>query len=91
MWNSPEKKVPSHQIKLEALRTLSYAVYYCMEFEPRTKEVYEALDTLRTYAQKTWCFTVFQEGLERGDPETLKKALKIIVREMVVDYSLEEF
>lgn len=70
--------IPESSTKTEHLRILWKAVQDAEEFDPRTSEVYAALDYLQAKSLHTWGFTVFKEGLEKNTPGALRQGLKLI-------------
>lgn len=61
---------------------LQKAVHDAAEFDPRTNEVYVALDYLQAKSLHRWGFTVFREGLERNTPGALAQGLGLILKHL---------
>lgn len=70
--------IPESSIEQEHLRILRKAVLDAGEFDPRTGEVYAALDYLQAKSLHRWGFTVFKEGLEKNTPGALRHGLRLI-------------
>lgn len=82
MWNCPDKPVPETDIRQEHLRVLQKAVLDAAEFDPRTSEVYAALDYLQGRSLRRWGFIVFREGLEKNTVGALRRGLELIVQHL---------
>ncbi len=78
MWSSPEKEIPSHNLRAENLRILENAVAQAEDFDPRTPEVYSALDNLQASSCRSWGFTVYREGLECCNMQAMSMGLSLI-------------
>ena len=78
MWSSPEKQIPRQDVRAEHLRALEHAIEQAEEFDPRTSEVYQALEYLQTSTNSTWGFTVYREGLECCNMHAMSMGLSLI-------------
>lgn len=85
MWSSPEKQIPRQDVRAEHLRVLENAIEQAEEFDPRTSEVYQALEYLQTSSNSTWGFTVYHEGLESGNFQAMRLGLNLIRQHLGIE------
>jgi hypothetical protein len=78
MWNAPKNAISEGDIRREHFHVLRKAIADAGEFDPRTTEVYAALDYLQKQSSRTWGFTLFKEGLERNELPSLQRGLALI-------------
>lgn len=90
MWSSPEKEIPSHDIRAEHFRILENATEQAEDFDPRTPEVYSALDSLQTSSCRSWGFTVYREGLEICNAHAMRMGLALIKQHLGLQPDIQQ-
>lgn len=90
MWNAPDKPVREHEIIHEHLLVLKRAIEQACDFDPRSDEVYAALEAVEKRCLRKGAIKLYRKGLESGDPLVMREGFDLIGKHMGAMFAMDE-